>query len=105
MGNKFVVGIIIILLFGGYFIYQYIFLPSQQTEEVLTNLKISCQTSSDCKEYISYNTCELFCGNKEGVNSNIISELKTTCDATNWFRPSLGDCSCVDNRCQFTINR
>jgi hypothetical protein len=90
MKNYIIIGIVFVIIIGTYFIYQ-----SSQSEqsinkegtEVIMELQASCQTDADCKEYISHNTCELFCANNSEVNNTIISGLKISCDSTLWDPP------------------
>ena len=69
-----------------------------QKEELI----ISCETDSDCESYFSYNTCEIFCANKDEENQRILNGFNKTCDPTLWFatRP---ECECVDNECRQVV--
>ncbi len=98
--NYILIGVIMIIIVAGYFVYQNF--PQNKSQTITgQELKTACQTSADCKEFISHNTCEVYCANTEQTNNKVISELKVTCDPTLWDRPFLGNCSCIDNNCQF----
>ena len=101
MKNCFLIGILgAIIVIAGYLFYQNF---QQNNDEITVNLKFNtaCQTSGDCKEYISHNTCKLFCANNEEINNEIILSLKITCDSALWDPPFGRDCNCIDNICQF----
>ena len=68
---------------------------SNQEEKLATY----CETDSDCEGYLSYNTCETFCANKDEKNQKIIDGFEKVCDLTLWFA-SQPECGCVDNKCQ-----
>lgn len=105
MKNYIIIGTVaVIIIVGTYFVYRSSppeQLNIKQETELLTELQTSCLTKADCKEYVAYNTCELFCANNEEANNEVISKLKVTCDSTLWDRPIGGNCSCVKNTCQF----
>jgi uncharacterized protein YxeA len=61
-----------------------------------------CKINNDCKEYISYNTCEVFCAKDTEQNDKHLKQLPVKCDATLWDRPYLGVCGCVSGRCGYS---
>ncbi len=104
-------GIGTIIIGGGYIIGEYsktqnnnktIKIIETVEENQKEELIISCKTDSDCEGYFSYNTCEVFCANKDEKNQKILEGFKKRCDLTAWFalQPK---CGCIDNKCQQVV--
>ena len=66
------------------------------------SLITSCVTDEDCKNYISHNTCKLFCANLDESNNQILADLKVTCDSILWDPPLELNCGCVNSNCQIS---
>jgi hypothetical protein len=56
-----------------------------------------CREKEDCEKYISYNTCEVMCiqrnSDKNTLNQDVL------CDPTLWEPPTEVDCDCVNKKC------
>ncbi len=103
--NFVLVGIaLIIIVVGTYFIYQssqHSQPTHEQEAEVEITFQTNCQTNADCKKYISYNNCDVYCANNEEINNEVLSRFKVTCDSTLWDPPFSRNCNCINNNCQF----
>ena len=67
--------------------------------EITERLKLVCETDTDCKNYVSYNSCEAICANTQDINALYIKNFELSCDASNWD-PEFISCECVENTCQ-----
>lgn len=67
---------------------------------VTSPLDLTCQTDSDCREYVVANQCESYCGNINSANAEAVTQLnnRRVCDPTEWSRPSLR-CGCIAGKC------
>jgi hypothetical protein len=64
-------------------------------------VKLSCETDSDCRMYISTNTCEVLCANTKDINAVYVANFRPSCDPTVWD-PGFIECGCIDSTCQET---
>lgn len=67
---------------------------------VTSPLDLSCETDSDCREYVVANQCESYCGNTSSSNMEAVAQLnnRRVCDPAEWSRTPFR-CGCIAGKC------
>ncbi|MBU2235667.1 hypothetical protein KKA01_01255 [Patescibacteria group bacterium] len=69
------------------------------TKAIPDRLKLACEVDSDCRSYVSTNTCEALCANTKDINAIYVANFRPSCDPTVWD-PEFIECGCVNSICQ-----